>query len=379
MAYVAMARKWRPKSFDDLVGQEHIARTITNAIESGRLHHAFLFTGTRGVGKTTSARILARTLNCTGEGKRPCGKCRACLEVDDGSSLDVIEMDGASNSGVDDVRAVIEQVKYAPMNRKYRVIVIDEVHMLTKNACNALLKTLEEPPPHIIFIMATTEVNKVPQTILSRVLRFDFRRISPENVAARLKHICGQENIPADDDALRAIAEKADGSMRDALTYFDQVYAFRGDGTIDLESVHEALGIPPEELFSELAKSIAAHDAKGCVETVVRFHRKGIEIPDFLEGLLRHLRNLLLASIGDMPAEEIGVSPEALRELREQAVPFTTGDLLRLARIALDLRQEVRWSADPRVTVEIGLLRMAHLASTRSIRKLLEAQTEKKN
>ena len=378
MAYLAMARKWRPKSFDDLVGQEHVARTITNAIESGRLHHAFLFTGTRGVGKTTSARILARTLNCTGEGKRPCGKCQACLEMDEGNSLDVVEMDGASNSRVEDIRSIIDQVKYAPMNRQYRVIVIDEVHMLSKNAFNALLKTLEEPPPHIIFIMATTEVNKVPPTILSRVLRFDFRRISPEAIVDRLKYICSQEGISARDEALRVVAEKADGSMRDALTLFDQVYAF-SNGEIDLETAREALGIPPEELFGELVRAIGAHDSKGCVETVIGFHRKGIEIPDFLEGFLRYLRNLLLASIGDMPAEEIGVSPETLASLREAAAPFSLGDLLRLTRIALDLRQEVRYASDPRVAVELGLLRMAHLASTRSIRQLLETQTEKKN
>ncbi len=378
MAYLAMARKWRPKSFDDLVGQEHVARTITNAIESGRLHHAFLFTGTRGVGKTTSARILARTLNCTGEGKRPCGKCQACLEMDEGNSLDVVEMDGASNSRVEDIRSIIDQVKYAPMNRQYRVIVIDEVHMLSKNAFNALLKTLEEPPPHIIFIMATTEVNKVPPTILSRVLRFDFRRISPEAIVDRLKYICSQEGIAARDEALRVVAEKADGSMRDALTLFDQVYAF-SNGEIDLETAREALGIPPEELFGELVRAIGAHDSKGCVETVIGFHRKGIEIPDFLEGFLRYLRNLLLASIGDMPAEEIGVSPETLASLREAAAPFSLGDLLRLTRIALDLRQEVRYASDPRVAVELGLLRMAHLASTRSIRQLLETQTEKKN
>ncbi len=378
MAYLAMARKWRPKSFDDLVGQEHVARTITNAIESGRLHHAFLFTGTRGVGKTTSARILARTLNCTGEGKRPCGKCQACLEMDEGNSLDVVEMDGASNSRVEDIRSIIDQVKYAPMNRQYRVIVIDEVHMLSKNAFNALLKTLEEPPPHIIFIMATTEVNKVPPTILSRVLRFDFRRISPEAIVDRLKYICSQEGISARDEALRVVAEKADGSMRDALTLFDQVYAF-SNGEIDLETAREALGIPPEELFGELVRAIGAHDSKGCVETVIGFHRKGIEIPDFLEGFLRYLRNLLLASIGDMPAEEIGVSPETLASLREAADPFSLGDLLRLTRIALDLRQEVRYASDPRVAVELGLLRMAHLASTRSIRQLLETQTEKKN
>ena len=274
MAYLAMARKWRPKSFDDLVGQEHVARTITNAIESGRLHHAFLFTGTRGVGKTTSARILARTLNCTGEGKRPCGKCQACLEMDEGNSLDVVEMDGASNSRVEDIRSIIDQVKYAPMNRQYRVIVIDEVHMLSKNAFNALLKTLEEPPPHIIFIMATTEVNKVPPTILSRVLRFDFRRISPEAIVDRLKYICSQEGIAARDEALRVVAEKADGSMRDALTLFDQVYAF-SNGEIGLETAREALGIPPEELFGELVRAIGAHDSKGCVETVIGFHQIG--------------------------------------------------------------------------------------------------------
>src|SRR5690606_24228951 len=263
MSYLVMARKWRPKNFDEMVGQEHIAQTLRNAIASGRVSHAYLFTGTRGVGKTTSARILAKALNCkNGPTATPCETCENCLAVNRGTSMDVLEIDGASNNSVDNIRDLREQVKYAPMQGQYKVYIIDEVHMLSKAAFNALLKTLEEPPPHVVFIFATTESGKVPHTILSRVQRFDFKRISEAAIRGRLEFIGSKEGITPEREALEAIARKADGSMRDARSLFDRVYAFAGDA-LTLELARKALGIPEERLFDDLLRHVAAHDAGG--------------------------------------------------------------------------------------------------------------------
>lgn len=379
MAYLALARKWRPGSFDDLVGQEHVSQTILNAIASEKVHHAFLFTGTRGVGKTSSARILARTLNCSSNGKKPCGNCSSCREISSGNSLDVIEIDAASNSGVGNIREIIEQVKFSPMGGKYRVIVIDEVHMLSGSAFNALLKTLEEPPTHVVFILATTEINKVPQTILSRVLRFDFRRIGPQVIAKQLSRICSSEKIDAEPEALAMIAEKGDGSMRDALTFLDQVIAFSGD-RLTAEQVRQALGIPPEEFYTDLLAAFDRHSSQEVMEIIARAHRQGVEIPDFLDGLIRYLRNLLLVSTGEMGAEEMGIAPTTFEILKSGIAQFSMGDLLRFSRIALDLRQEIRFSPAPRIALEIGMLRMTHLAKVVSVRQLIEQHgIEKKN
>jgi len=275
-----------------MVGQEHIAKTLQNAIEGGRLHHAFLFTGTRGVGKTTSARILARTLNCKGgDPLHPCGECDSCKDIASGNPMDVYEIDAASNTGVENIRDVIERVQYPPVIGKYKVFIIDEVHMLSTGAFNALLKTLEEPPPHVIFIFATTEVNKVPQTILSRVQRFDFKRLTMEQIRSRLRYICEQEHINASDEALDIFAEKADGSMRDGLTYFDQAYAFTGSD-MTAESVRSILGIPPVELFFSLIQAIENHDLKGCFKMVDDAVKIGIEFAPLLDGFGKFLRRL---------------------------------------------------------------------------------------
>ncbi len=379
MAYLALARKWRPGSFDDLVGQEHVSRTIQNAIASDKVHHAFLFTGTRGVGKTSTARILARTLNCTSTGKRPCGKCVSCNEISSGNSLDVVEIDAASNSGVGNIREIIDHVKFAPIGGKYRVIVIDEVHMLSGSAFNALLKTLEEPPSHVVFILATTEINKVPQTILSRVLRFDFRRIGPTVIAERLAYICQQEKIEIDSEALAIIAEKGDGSMRDALTFLDQVVAFSRE-KVTAEEVRQALGIPPEHYFADLLVAFQQHNSKTCIDLVAQAHRQGVEFSDFLDGLIHYLRNLLMVSVGEMGWKEIGIAESSFEALKKSLTDFSTGDLLRFSRMTLDLRQEIRYSPFPRVALEIGLLRMANISRVATIRQMIEQHgIEKKN
>lgn len=382
--YVAMARKWRPKTFLELTGQDHVAQTLRNAIEGDRLAHAFLFTGTRGVGKTTSARILARTLNCSDKADAliPCGSCQSCSEVDSGTSLDVIEIDGASNNGVDDVRALIEQVKYASMNGSYRVIVIDEVHMLSKAAFNALLKTLEEPPGHVIFIFATTEVNKVPQTILSRVQKFDFKRIGPRAIMDRLQFICTKESIQFEEEALAIIADKADGSMRDSLTFFDQVYAFSGK-SITLEATHKILGVPPETLFFEMMKAIAHHDQRACQNLISQFLERGIEISDFLTGLLKYQRNLMYSKVEGVQALEIGVTETNLAQLQSLSSEFGKGDLLRLAKMTSELLVSLKTASQPRIALEMGIARMAYLDRTQSLRQLLKdldnSETVKKN
>jgi DNA polymerase III subunit gamma/tau len=365
MAYIALARKWRPNSFADLVGQEHVAQTLENAIEGSRLHHAFLFTGTRGVGKTTSARILAKTLNCSNrKGIHPCGVCPACVEITKGVSLDVVELDGASNNSVDDVRGLIEQVKYAPMHGQYKIFVVDEVHMLTKSAFNALLKTLEEPPAHVVFIFATTEVNKVPITILSRIQRFDFKRISAHNIALRLKFICEQESIAVSQDSLTVIAEKADGSMRDALTFLDQVFAFCGQ-TIDEGQVIKVLGIPGKDMFVRLFTASSQKKNEDVFAVVEEFLDTGIEISVFINELIRFCRDLIYAKTSKDPS----TLDTTLKPILEY---FNFGDLVRIGRILTTLSEKVRFSVHPRVYLELTLARISALDRTVDIAKLIE-------
>jgi len=373
MAYVAMARKWRPNSFADMVGQEHIAQTIQNAIQGGRLHHAFLFTGTRGVGKTSSARILARILNCTGpEPLSPCGICPSCKDIATGNPMDVIEIDAASHTGVDDMRDILEQVKYTPMIGKYKVFVIDEVHMLSKSAFNSLLKTLEEPPPHVIFIFATTEVNKVPQTILSRVQRFDFKRLTARQIADRLHYICSREEIQQDADALAVVAEKADGSMRDALTYFDQVYAFSGKD-LSLQAVQKVLGVPPDDLYFKLMDAIRDHDPKICFEVVDAASTMGVELSVLIDGFSRFLRNLLYSRVSGLSAETLEISEPMFARLQKATPEMGSGDILRIAKILSELQGGLRYTSSPRLQVETTFARMAWLDRVTDLRRALAA------
>ena len=379
MAYVAMARKWRPQSFSDMVGQEHIARTLQNAIEGGRLHHAFLFTGTRGVGKTTSARILARTLNCTGgDPLHPCGECPSCKDFASGNPMDVFEIDAASNTGVDNIRDVIERVQYPPVIGKYKIFIIDEVHMLSTGAFNALLKTLEEPPEHVIFIFATTEVNKVPQTILSRVQRFDFKRLSVEQVRSRLRYICEQENINASDETLDVFAEKADGSMRDGLTYFDQAYAFTGS-EMTAEAVRSVLGIPPVELFFTLINAIESHDLKACFRMVDDACKRGIEFTPLLDGFGKFLRNLLYTRLEAFTADVLNISDEMYTKYKSSVPSLKNVDILRISKMLIDLQGTLRYSTNPRLLVETTFARMAWLDRVVDLRRALAAINDPAN
>ena len=379
MAYIAMARKWRPQSFSDMVGQEHIAKTLENAIQGGRLHHAFLFTGTRGVGKTTSARILARTLNCKGSDPlHPCGQCDSCKDIAGGNPMDVYEIDAASNTSVDNIRDVIERVQYPPVIGKYKIFIIDEVHMLSTGAFNALLKTLEEPPSHVIFIFATTEVNKVPQTILSRVQRFDFKRLTVDQIRSRLRYICEQEGIKATDEALDIFAEKADGSMRDGLTYFDQAYAFTGN-EMTAESVRSVLGIPPVELFFSLIQSIENHDIKGCFRMVDEAVKIGIEFIPLLDGFGKFLRNLLYARLDAFTPDALNITEELYTKYKSCAQSLTNGDILRISKMLIDLQGTLRYSTNPRLLVETTFARMAWLDRLVDLRKALAAINDPKS
>jgi DNA polymerase-3 subunit gamma/tau len=355
-----------------MVGQEHIAQTLKNAIATKKVHHAFLFTGTRGVGKTTSARILASMLNCTAEGEKPCGQCESCKAIAAGSSMDVLEIDAASNNGVDDMRTILDGTQYPPMNSKYRILIIDEVHALSKQAWNSMLKTLEEPPDYLIFIFATTEVNKVLPTILSRVLRFDFKRLSPMQISKRLAYVCEQEGIKIAPEALSIISEKADGSMRDALTIFDEVFAYSGN-SITAESVQNALGIPSDTLYFELVQSFEAHDAKGSFAVLEKAIAAGVEVQVFLEGFIRFLRNFLYSKIG-IPAETLEISQENLDNLKKLAPTFEQGDILRIAKIITELseRCSARHGLNPRLLAEAEFSKIAWLDRVVNIKEVLE-------
>jgi len=371
MSYQVMARKWRPKNFDEMVGQEHIAQTLRNALSAHRIAHAYLFTGTRGVGKTTSARILAKALNCKkGPTPTPCEECENCKEINQGVSLDVLEIDGASNNKVDYIRELREQVKYAPMNGAYKVYIIDEVHMVTRAAFNALLKTLEEPPDNVVFIFATTEVGKVPHTILSRVQRFDFKRIPVSIIRERLEFISGKESVKAEREALETIARKADGSMRDALSLFDRVLAFSGSA-LTLDSARKVLGIPDDRLFDDLLQRIAAHDAGGGFVVLEDAVHQGLEISEFLLGFGEYLRDLLFCRQAGLTPAMLGLNEDRFRALRSLASDLQDGDLLRYAKMISDILTGIKSAPHPRLGVEMGLARMAALDRVVTLSQLL--------
>ena len=375
MSYQAMARRWRPRRFEDMVGQEHVARTLRNALVRGNLHHAFLFTGTRGVGKTTSARILARMLNCQEQDAeiRPCGKCDSCKEIEKGASMDVLEIDAASHTGVDDVRELREQLKYAASHGRYRVVILDEVHMLSKAAFNALLKTLEEPPPHVVFILATTEVHKVPQTILSRVQRYDFRRLTPQQVRDRLVYICKEDGISAEPEALEIVALRADGSMRDGLSLFDQVFAFAGE-KITAEDVRRTLGVPDHASHTRLVEHLASGNVAGALGEVHIALERGVDAVEYVKGFGEFLRNVLFCRMEGLPEGALSLMPERVTELRQKTSSLADGDILRWARMISETTQQMRDAHHPRLALEMAVARMASLDKVADLRRLLAGE-----
>lgn len=379
MTYLVTARKWRPMRFDEVTAQEHVTVTIKNAILRNRIAHAYLFSGPSGVGKTTTARILAKAINCPNvKGGEPCNECDICKEITEGRSLDVIEIDGASNRGIDEIRDLRESVRYSPSRLKYKVYIIDEVHMLTKEAFNALLKTLEEPPPYVLFVFATTEPHKVIPTILTRCQRFDFKRIEIEKIIDRLKFISKQEKIAVDEESFVTIAKKGDGSMRDALSIFDQVAAFCGND-IRHEVVVNALSLVDSELFFKATELIEKNDSKGAVELVAQIASRGYDPVDFLEGLSEHLRNLLIASTTGK-ADLIEASEDIRNRYLQTATQFDKLDLLRLLKTTSEAIQQIKYVSQPRIKLEMTLLQLANMERSVRLRELLQQVEElKKN
>ena len=377
MGYLVFARKWRPRGFGDVVGQEHIVGTLRRAIEKGRVAHAYIFTGTRGVGKTTTARILARALNCEkGPTADPCGECAACKEILNGSSFDVMEIDGASNNGVDDIRELRDAINYTSMAGRCRVIVIDEVHMLSKAAFNALLKTLEEPPENVIFILATTEPQKIPATIHSRCQRYDFRRVSAERLAAHLAKICEAEKVAFEKSALTLVARKAEGSVRDSLSLLDQVCSFCGDNLTEKE-VRSVLGLVGTDTYRELMKDIREKSQAAALGAVQKTLFDGYDLHEFVMGLQEHIRNLLFARIpGALEARGIDVEADEAKHYAEESKDFAEPDLLRMAEIVKKAEQELKWSAYPQFLVEITVLKLLYLDTSASIEQLLKLAAE---
>ena len=371
MSYRVLALKWRPQRFEDVAGQAHVSRTLSNALRTDRAAHAYMFTGPRGVGKTSTARILAKALNCERPlEERPCAECAACMEITDGRALDVIEIDGASNRGIDDIRDLREAVRYTPARFRTKVYIIDEVHMLTQDAFNALLKTLEEPPAHVVFVLATTEVLKVPQTILSRCQRFDFARLRGAEAIARMEQICESEGIEADRDALALIALKGDGSMRDALTFLDQVAA-SGVRPVTAEVVREALGIAGRELFFEWTDAIQGGRPAAALSSFARAVEHGSNLQELGEEFLIHLRNLMVVATEETLLEHVEGTDEDRARYLDQSRTFEVPDLLRFCRLQMDAVQQMRRSAFPRVHQEVALAEMCALPRSLDLRKFV--------
>ncbi len=371
MAYLVLARKWRPQNFSDLIGQEHVSQTLANAIKSGRIHHAFLFTGARGVGKTSAARILAKALNCeVGLSDQPCGTCTSCLEITAGQGLDVLEIDGASNTGVDDVRELRENIRYLPNRSRYKIFIIDEVHMLSTNAFNALLKTLEEPPEHAKFIFATTEPHKIPVTILSRCQRFDFRKIPLVKVAARLRELADLEKLTVSDRSLALIARQGEGSMRDALSTFDQVLAFSGDQVED-DAVQTLLGMVDRRLLLDTVEAVLQRDCRRALDAVRRVDQLGLALRRFTQDLLEMFRGMVICTVVETPEEMLDLVGEELKELQLLAEDSSLEDLQRIVTLLLKTQTELATSASPMLTLEMSLVRLATLAPSQELGKLI--------
>jgi len=371
MSYLVLARKYRPANFEEVVAQDLVVSTLKNAIEKGKVSHAYLFTGPRGSGKTTVARILAKALNCEkGPTSKPCNVCVRCKEINSGISLDVIEIDGASHNKVDDVRELNENVRYATASGK-RIYIIDEVHMLTDQAFNALLKTLEEPPPQTVFILATTEVSKIPATILSRCQRFDFRRIPPQALSGTLEGICKKEEIEIEPEALAILVRKADGSLRDGLSLLDQVWTLSA-GMVSKESVEQSLGLLGLSVFFELTDAFAQKDAAKALGVFDQICAKGADLEDFLDQLLYHLRNLLVVRWKKYSEELLGLSEPEEEEYAQRAEQFKEGDILRMMQAVSDLKLSMSRLTDPKILAEAELVKLAWLDSTVDLKEVLE-------
>lgn len=376
MSYTALYRKWRPTSFEEVRGQGHIVKTLKNQINSGRIGHAYLFCGTRGTGKTSIAKIFARAVNCEHpvDGS-PCGECSMCRQIAEGASLNVVEIDAASNNGVENIRDIREQVQYPPTDGRYRVYIIDEVHMLSIGAFNALLKTLEEPPSYVIFILATTEVHKIPITILSRCQRYDFKRISIDTIAGRLAELTQAEQIDVDDRALRYVARAADGSMRDALSLLDQCVAFHFGEKLTYDNVLEVLGAVDNRVFSKLFQAVLASDTKACIREIEEMIIQGRDLSQLVNDFVWYMRNLLIAKTTDEPGDMLDMSEENLAVLKEEAAGVDTETLMRYIRIFSELSGQLRYASQKRILVEIAFIKLTTPSMEQNLDSILQRIT----
>jgi len=371
MSYLVLARKYRPTTFDEVIGQESASATLKNAIASGRVAHAYLFTGPRGVGKTSMARILAKALNCEkGPTPSPCNKCKICKSIDTGEDVDVIEIDGASNRGIDEIRTLRENVRYAPARSKHKIYVIDEVHMLTKDAFNALLKTLEEPPPHVKFIFATTEPHKLLDTIRSRCQRFDFRRIPVTLISKHLATLCKKEKIKVADGVLDAIARCSHGGMRDAESLLDQLAALSGD-EVEVENIEELTGAVSQKTLFDIVRAIAEHDARTAVETVDAALAKGAAYDELIQQLIEGFRELLLARVAGPDSPLIDRGDSERKVIEELAPKFTTDALMFLVQMFAETKQKARISSQSRIVLELALIKAADVYDLRPLDEIL--------
>jgi DNA polymerase III subunit gamma/tau len=371
MQYQVLARKWRPRNFHEIVGQEHVSRTLLNALQSGRVAHAFLFSGPRGSGKTTTARILAKALNChNGKPGEPCSNCVACVEIAAGNCMDVMEIDAASNRGIDEIRELKEKARYNPARDRHKVFIIDEVHMLTPEAFNALLKTLEEPPPHVVFILATTEYHKIPATILSRCQQYGFKLIQYPLIQERLREICIAEGIQISDSALDQVVFSSGGSMRDAMSALDQVIAFSGDKVRD-EDVAALLGLVEPKILSETVNAIAKNDLPVLLKIVADQVEAGQDLNNFCRRLSGQFRNLMVLKAGITDTALLGIPESLLPDLRQQADLFSREDLLRVFDAFQKIETGMKYATQIRFQLEMGLIELAHISRLRSLEDLI--------
>jgi len=371
MSYLVLARKWRPQGFDDLIGQEPIMHILKNAISQSRISHAYIFSGPRGVGKTSTARILAKALNCkTGPTPSPCGACESCVAITDGSSIDVTEIDGASNNSVDDIRDLRERVKYAPSGGKYKVYIIDEVHMLSTSAFNALLKTLEEPPSHVIFVLATTEMKKIPATVISRCQHMPFRRMSSSMIKARLKQISDAEGIQISSPALSLVAKAADGSVRDSLTILDQLSSFSSE--ITEENVQDLLGMADFGVLAEVSQALIEGNRVALIDAVTVLSEKGADFRAFTKELVQFFRDLLVASVVQKPEDALDLSADEVAVVKNIISASSEDQLTLMLSEIMKAEADVRNSSSPRLALEMALIKASFLSTMKPLKEVIE-------
>lgn len=373
MAYTALYRKWRPDKFEDVRGQDHIVKTLKNQILSNRIGHAYLFCGTRGTGKTTLAKIFARAVNCehTVDGS-PCNQCELCKSIMSGSSVNVVEIDAASNNGVDNIREIREEVRYSPTEGKYRVYIIDEVHMLSTGAFNALLKTLEEPPAYVIFILATTEVQKIPITVLSRCQRYDFRRIENGTIQKQLRHLVEAEGVEAEEKALGYIARMADGSMRDALSLLEQCISFYYGECLTYENALDVLGAVDTSVFSEVLRNVLQKNVTNCIQVLDEVFAQGRDMNQFVTDFIWYLRSILLVQTADSAENVLDMSHDNLQALKEEAKMLDLDTLLRYLRVLSELSNQIKFASSKRVLIEVALIKLMKPAMEQDVESLAQ-------